>query len=58
MYIYIKYSMMINLTTFLKTLFYKYKRIVLANSTRTLEGQLNKIFFSLKKEKISKLTMN
>ena len=58
MYIYINYPMMINLTTFLKTLFYKYKRIVLANSTRTLEGQLNKIFFFTKKEKNFKLTMN
>ena len=38
MHIYIKYTMMINLKTFLKTLFEKYKRIVLANSTRTLEG--------------------
>jgi len=38
MHIYIKYTMMINLKTFSKTLFEKYKRIVLANSTRTLKG--------------------
>ena len=38
MYICVKYPMRINLKTFLKALFKKYKRIVLANSTRTLEG--------------------
>ena len=38
MHIYIKLLMMINLKTFLKTLFEKYKRIVLANSKKTLEG--------------------
>ena len=40
MQIYIKYTIMINL----KTLFEKYKRIVQANSTRTLEGQKDVIF--------------
>jgi len=38
MHIYIKHPMMNNLKTFLKTFFEKYKRIVLANSTRTLES--------------------
>ena len=44
MHIYTKDPMMINLKTFLKTLFEKYKRIVLAKSTRTLEclNNLNK----------------
>jgi hypothetical protein len=39
MHICIEYPMMINLKKFLKTLFEKYKRIVLVNRTRTLEGQ-------------------
>ena len=39
MHIYIKDPMMINLKTFLKALIEKYKRIVLANSARTLEGR-------------------
>ena len=38
MIIYIKYTMMINLKKFLKTFSEKYKRIVKANSTRTLES--------------------
>ena len=34
-----QHPMMINLKKFLKALFEKYKRIVLANSTRTIESQ-------------------
>ena len=41
MHIYIKYHLMINFKTLLKTLFVKYKRIALVNSTRTLEGLQN-----------------
>ncbi len=35
-----KYTVMINLKAFLKTIFEKYKRIVLANITRILGGPI------------------
>ena len=56
MHIYIKLLMMINLKTFLKTLIEKYKRIVLANRTRILEGldgNISKKIINRTKNKIS-----